>query len=561
MKTANPLLKPILRVLLIATLATALPVLAKTPVYEIIDLGTLGGDAGSASAINESGQVVGASYTGSDNTSEHATLFSGTGKNNTDLGTLGGLASIATGISSDGRIVGMAENSDNSACPALYGSGGSNNIDLGLLPGGGGHIDEEVFASVSGVNADGKIVGSSPTSGAFEVHAALFSGSGSNNIDLGTLPGGANMTSDAYAINDSGEIVGESFTTGGTTIYGIEHAAMFDGAGDVADLGTLFPGGSAYATAISNSGAYIVGQGVNPVDGRGYAALFSLGADGNINLGTLGGSSSIAYGVNDSGQVVGWSNYSTTDVYLAHAFLYTAAGGMADLNAMVDPTSGYTITGAVGINNLGQIAANGTDRNGNGRALLLIPRGVSPEHYTAVIPPPSDTSLPQGYGEFTMTTTSAGKAMLAGRLGDGTAFGVTTKFTGGMITLNQKLYNKKGSLAGTITFETTGDTDADGQLTWIKPETTKGRYQGGFTVSVDFQGAIFTAPALSTGTCSITFAAGGLVSAITHTLTISTNDHVTVNDPGADKLKMTVSKAEGTFTGTFLIPGEKKVTH
>lgn len=47
----------------IATLATGLPALARTPAYEIIDLGTLGGDASSALEINESGQVVGASLT------------------------------------------------------------------------------------------------------------------------------------------------------------------------------------------------------------------------------------------------------------------------------------------------------------------------------------------------------------------------------------------------------------------------------------------------------------------------------------------------------------------
>ena len=549
MKSAHLLMRPILRVLSVATLVTGISVLAKTPVYEIIDLGTLGGDSATAYAINESGQVVGAADTGGKNPASHATLFSGTGRSNKDLGTLGGTASYATAISSDGRIVGMADNSDNSPSTCLYGKTTNENVDLGLLPGAsGGHADEEVFASVNGVNADGIIVGSSPSAPSFVIHATIFTGN--TNIDLGTLPGGANMISGAYAINDRGEIVGgaNTITSINDTIFGVSHAAMFDGSGGVTDLGIV--GGASYAAAISKSGEYIVGG-----DGYHHAALFG---SNNIDLGTLGGASSYTTGVNDSGQIVGYSY--TADGQITHGFLYTAVGGMADLAAMVDTSLGYTITRAVGINNLGQIAANATDKKGKNRAVLLIPRGAIPTDYTAIIPPSAETNLPQGYGKFTMVATSAGKATITGNLGDGTALSLTTNFTGGTITLHKNLYSGKGSLAGTITFESETNSDADGPLAWTKPATKRGLYPAGFTTSVDFQAAIFRAPALPAGTNSITFAAGGLASPITHSLTISAADHVTVNDPGADKMKMTVSKTGGTFSGTFLPPGKKTPT-
>ena len=56
-----------------------------------------------------------------------------------------------------------------------------------------------------------------------------------------------------------------------------------------------------------------------------------------------------------------------------HGFL-DSDGEMTDLNSLIDPTSGWTITDARAINDLGWIAANGTDAAGDAHALLLSPR-------------------------------------------------------------------------------------------------------------------------------------------------------------------------------------------
>jgi probable HAF family extracellular repeat protein len=83
-----------------------------------------------------------------------------------------------------------------------------------------------------------------------------------------------------------------------------------------------------------------------------------------IDLGTLGGSSSIGLGINNLGQVTG---SATTAAGLGHAFLYRD-GQMIDLNNVIDPALGVTLFNAQGINDEGQIVANSF-----GRAFLLTP--------------------------------------------------------------------------------------------------------------------------------------------------------------------------------------------
>ena len=72
------------------------------------------------------------------------------------------------------------------------------------------------------------------------------------------------------------------------------------------------------------------------------------------DLGTLGGTSSYATGINASGQVVGWA---TTPNGLAYAFLYSD-GVMKDLNDLIDPTLGWTLLHGSAINNSGQVVGD-----------------------------------------------------------------------------------------------------------------------------------------------------------------------------------------------------------
>src|SRR5512132_2897663 len=95
------------------------------------------------------------------------------------------------------------------------------------------------------------------------------------------------------------------------------------------------------------------------------------------DLGTLvGGTSSVAFGINNRGDVVGESD-TTGDTASQHAFLFSH-GRMTDLDKLIPAGSGITLFAANGINDNGQIAASGRTSDGEVHAFLLTPGGGDP---------------------------------------------------------------------------------------------------------------------------------------------------------------------------------------
>jgi probable HAF family extracellular repeat protein len=167
-------------------------------------------------------------------------------------------------------------------------------------------------SGATAINNKGQIVGSSNTGqivgGQVQSHAFLYQ----NGVmsDLGALPTG--HSSKAMGINESGQIVGESYTNG----YGPQHAFLYEN-GTMTDLGTLAGESSSISIAYSiNANGQAVGFSSGP---GGSARGFIYQSGGMTDLGTLGGTDSNAFAINGAGQIVGNADSATIG---PRAFLY-----------------------------------------------------------------------------------------------------------------------------------------------------------------------------------------------------------------------------------------------
>lgn len=260
------------------------------------------------------------------------------------LGGLGGSyyedLGTASGVNNDGIIVGYSYNASSKKRATLFDpTGAGNNVDLGVLDG--------LYSSAAAVNELGQIVGDGESpDGSYVEHAALFDPADpANNRDLGMLSG-YTYGSYATAISDNGIIVGNA-----GDYY--DMATLFDstGGGNNLALGTL-GGSSSYAYGVNDSGLIVGSAKVNPSSSVSYACLFdSTGSGNNVSLGTApGGWYSSAHAVSNAGHIVGSTYYSTGDT---HATLFDASG--LENNLDLGTPDGFDLSSAQAVNNLGQI--------------------------------------------------------------------------------------------------------------------------------------------------------------------------------------------------------------
>lgn len=179
--------------------------------------------------------------------------------------------------------------------------------------------------------------------------------------DLGTLGG---RSSEAFGINNYGQVVGYAWITGDAAWHAFRTAPNSPINPTTDDLGSL-GGGLSLAYGINNSGQ-VVGYSftstgeqhafrTGPYDPSGPIPMNAATDD----LGTLGGPFSWAYGINDSGQVVGISmipGESFDTHYSYHAFR-TASN--SHINPTTDNLGGFSdpdvYTIPLGINAYGQV--------------------------------------------------------------------------------------------------------------------------------------------------------------------------------------------------------------
>lgn len=336
---------------LVVALVVAAPAIAEPPItpqasadWEIVDLGTLGGDESYATAINERGWVVG--YSGAADGRFHAFLW----RNGVmeDLGTAG-FDSVAQDINDKGQVAGFRELAtgiragfiwENGSLTTLGTMGGTQTIfysinNRGDVVGDGDcalndhyqgvcaflyspkkeiltilHFnagDSDGYREARDINQKGQVVGrvyldDGPEGFRFTYPYLWTERSGFTNLVVDGEHGGA------IAINDRGQIVGFVNDASGGNLR-----AFLWTKGEVVELGTL-SGGNGVAYDINNRGQ-VVGW-----DWDQDRALLWERNGTVIDLGTLGGCCAVARSINDRGQIAGWSE--TTDGHV-HAVLWT----------------------------------------------------------------------------------------------------------------------------------------------------------------------------------------------------------------------------------------------
>ena len=297
----------------------------------------------------------------------HYVAWLSSGGQVTPIPGLGGSNTQANGINDAGQVAGTSDLPGGIHHAFIWTQAGGPR-DLGTLAG----TDSEGFAN----NDLGQVAGDSQVPPGLEAHAALWNpltpnGTTGTWFDLGTLGGSA---STAFALNSSGEAAGASLLTGGSQL---SHAFLWKpeapngGTGHMFDLGTL-GGASSQAFGVNALGDVV---GISRTKaGISHPFLWTPssahGTSGKmVDLGTLGGSGANAYAVNDSGEVVG-SSYLRGNADF-HAFLY-GAGKLFDLNRALPKHSGWVLYAANGINDVGQIVGWGTF-HGHQRAFQLSP--------------------------------------------------------------------------------------------------------------------------------------------------------------------------------------------
>jgi probable HAF family extracellular repeat protein len=346
---------------LLALLAAVSAAGAET--YRVTVLGpAAGGGYIFPTGLNNSGHVVG--LTSDDAYPSQTGVLAFQYKNGSFqiLESLAGRDSHLAGVNDAGTVVGTITGDDFRSHVFVFRNGSVE--DLGTLGGFG--------AFANGVNNQGHIVGGLGLSEWGDTHAFLYKDG--QVTDLGTLGG---RSSWASAINDRGQVVGTSYLDD----WGLDSHAFLWQDGVMRDLG----GSNSFVSAVNDRGV-VVGSAAFD-DGLSSHAVRWV--DGRLDdLGTLRGLSTLAADVNNAGLIVGSSyGFDAEGLPLqGRGFLYRD-GTLRDLNDLIGAGSGWTITGAFRINDLGQIAAVGTDGDGLSHALLLSPEpvGEAPEPASIVL--------------------------------------------------------------------------------------------------------------------------------------------------------------------------------
>lgn len=331
-------------VALVALALLPLPVASAGPVaaeYSVVDLGTLPGySVSEAAGINEAGQVVGT--LGVPGQTPHTAFVWDSESGFRVLGPVGGRYTVGSGINDEGDVAGSAAGTYDNPGFAFSWSAKRGFHRL--------HPPPPYFGSAgAGINDAGQVAGTAVLG-----TVPLRWEANGDVRELGSLGGTTGL---AFGINDAGQVVGYSRNSRGSP-----RPFLWDPVGGMRDLGTFRRGdrSNGIATAV-NDRTHVVGD----ADTRGFGSRGFLWKKGRL-IG-IGPESNYPAAVNELDHVVG-QFYADREF---RAFRYRERT-FKDLNSLI-PGSGVFLTEARGINDAGWIVANGTTRQRQQRAFLLIP--------------------------------------------------------------------------------------------------------------------------------------------------------------------------------------------
>jgi probable HAF family extracellular repeat protein len=206
---------------------------------------------------------------------------------------------------------------------------------------------------------------------------------GNTMVILDTLPGTLVIDgfTRAVAINNAGLIVGSAASVLGGGNQGPTRPVLWNTANQIQDLGTL--GGSTGIAFDINDAGQVIGTSTLAGDATTHFFLWSSGT-GMLDLSVQLPDATSLLAINNAGQIAGTF---TTAGGESHAFLYTPGSGIQDLG-----TLGGTSSAPTGLNNDGEVVGRSTTAGGATHAFLWTPAGGM-EDVTAITGFPSIIGL------------------------------------------------------------------------------------------------------------------------------------------------------------------------
>jgi probable HAF family extracellular repeat protein len=345
------------------------------------DLGTLGGQASYAWAINEWGTVVGYSNTASGDL--HAFRWT-VARGMADLRTLpGDVTSVAVSILNTGEILGWSQSSGGPQTAVVWGLAGRiRRLDTPLLPGSTGQmvptdfnlrgeiigytfgesaqrgwfwsrksgtvdLEKEIPSCIenspNAINSLGLVVGTYCSFPYGTIHAFLWR-RGSTYRDLGIIGDDIRHASvSGLGLNNLGRVVGWIDLTGNARPLAYLWSER-DGFTLLPSLAAPDP--TSYAAAIGDNGVAVGGSS----DGQFYQAVAWPSVNSIVKLNGTDPHSSIATATNARGVAVGWVSFD--NIGTNHAMLWDISAATAQ-TAVEAPAEPEVVMGYVRANTVG----------------------------------------------------------------------------------------------------------------------------------------------------------------------------------------------------------------